>query len=131
MQGCGAFDVGTFVANLIFAWIACGSTVLRAQISTMMSCTWETYCDRMKAAEPSPLPTKADVTELLHYTAGFAGCELIRRVLGAAHVADLENISDPVMRLGAERAALAAGRALVKAHAHIESFEALLDCAGV
>jgi 5-methylthioribose kinase len=44
---------------------------------------------------------------------GFAGCKMIRRVLGLAHVADLETIADPDRRAEAERKVLALGRRLI------------------
>lgn len=43
---------------------------------------------------------------------GFAGVEMHRRVLGLAHVEDLEAIADPARRIVAERRALALGRQL-------------------
>ncbi len=43
---------------------------------------------------------------------GFAGVEMHRRILGLAHVEDLEAILDPARRLIAERRALALGRHL-------------------
>jgi 5-methylthioribose kinase len=45
-------------------------------------------------------------------TMGFAGVEMHRRILGLAHVEDLEAIADPARRLVAERRALAMGRQL-------------------
>lgn len=43
---------------------------------------------------------------------GFAGVEMHRRILGLAHVEDLEAIADPARRVIAERRALAMGREL-------------------
>ncbi len=45
-------------------------------------------------------------------TLGFAGVEMHRRILGLAHVEDLEAIPDPARRIIAERRALALGRQL-------------------
>lgn len=45
-------------------------------------------------------------------TLGFAGVEMHRRILGLAHVEDLEAIADPARRVHAERRALAMGRQL-------------------
>ncbi|MCE7796349.1 S-methyl-5-thioribose kinase [Sphingobium sufflavum] len=44
---------------------------------------------------------------------GFAGCEVIRRILGLAHVADFETIVDEAMRAVCERRALHLGWALL------------------
>jgi 5-methylthioribose kinase len=43
---------------------------------------------------------------------GFAGVEMHRRILGLAHVEDIEAILDPARRIVAERRALAMGRQL-------------------
>ncbi len=43
---------------------------------------------------------------------GFAGVEMHRRILGLAHVEDLEAVADPARRVVAERRALACGRQL-------------------
>ena len=127
--GCAAFDVGTFFANLFFAWVACEAAEARAHIVGMMAAMWGSYRDQMKAAQPSPLATPESEADLLSLSAGMAGCELIRRVVGAAHVADLESITDPVRKLRAEKVALAAGRALVTSYQTLTGFDALLDCA--
>lgn len=125
--GCAAFDVGTFLAHLIFAAIAHGCSsasppaaeaevpawppVRHAQtpLHTMLRTVWETYVAELRAADASPLGSDEDVAELLDQSAGFAGCELIRRVLGAAHVDDLELLPTEE-RLHAEKVALAVGR---------------------
>ncbi len=44
---------------------------------------------------------------------GFAGCEIIRRILGLAHVADFEGIADARARAECERGALLLGRDLL------------------
>jgi 5-methylthioribose kinase len=43
----------------------------------------------------------------------FAGCKMIRRILGLAHVEDLESIVDPALRAKCERLALQFGRELI------------------
>ena len=45
--------------------------------------------------------------------AGFAGIEMIRRIVGLAHVDDFESIADPLLRAERERRALACGRTLM------------------
>ena len=53
------------------------------------------------------------VSRLLTDTAGYAGCKIIRRVIGLAGVADLNTIADDQVRAEAERLALAIGQALI------------------
>ena len=50
---------------------------------------------------------------VLQDTLGFAGCEMVRRVVGIAHVEDLESIAGADQRAACERAALQMGRRLV------------------
>jgi 5-methylthioribose kinase len=44
---------------------------------------------------------------------GYAGCELIRRTIGLAHVADLDGISSEERKINAKRTALKIGRYLL------------------
>ena len=46
-------------------------------------------------------------------TLGFAAAKMIRRILGLAHVLDLESIKDPDVRATCERRALRLARALM------------------
>jgi len=56
---------------------------------------------------------------------GFAGCEIIRRILGLAHVADFESIADEGARADCERRALRIGRALLVNRADFPDVEAV------
>lgn len=44
---------------------------------------------------------------------GYAGCEMIRRTIGIAHVADLDGIEEPTRRATCQRQALVLGRRLI------------------
>ncbi|MBU2115427.1 MAG: S-methyl-5-thioribose kinase, partial [Gammaproteobacteria bacterium] len=46
-------------------------------------------------------------------TLGYAGCELIRRAVGMAHVDDLECITDTSLRVKCEAKAIQIGRELI------------------
>ena len=56
---------------------------------------------------------KAYMRRLFEDTLGFAGCKMIRRILGLAHVEDFESIKDPDIRAKGERKALKLGRLLL------------------
>ncbi|MGH1022119.1 S-methyl-5-thioribose kinase, partial [Bacillus paranthracis] len=61
---------------------------------------------------------------------GFAGCELIRRTIGLAHVADLDEIANKETRIQAKKQALSLGRELIKyesKNADIQLFRALFQ----
>ena len=152
--GCAAFDVGTFLAHLLFAAIARGVQVAppsrgrslaaasspprerrvsaaRSQgtdarsadatwpptelgatgpVHRMVQGAWESYVGGMRRATPPLLQSEAEEAEALALSCGFAGCELVRRVVGAAHVDDIECIGGDA-KLRAEKGAPRAGRA--------------------
>jgi 5-methylthioribose kinase len=51
--------------------------------------------------------------EVLADTSGYAGCKMMRRIIGLAHVSDLESIKDPNLRAKGEKLALLVGQKLV------------------
>jgi 5-methylthioribose kinase len=67
--------------------------------------------------------------QLLQDTFGYAGCKMVRRVVGLAHVADLDKIADTASRERAQRIALAIGKALIKHNRQAASIDELLDIA--
>lgn len=59
----------------------------------------------------------------------FAGMKMIRRLLGLAHVEDLESIDDPDRRAACERRALAMGRELVLFGAEVRDIDEVAPAA--
>jgi 5-methylthioribose kinase len=55
---------------------------------------------------------------------GFGACKMIRRILGFAHVLDLEGIEDPGVRAECESAALALAATMLR---HPERFKSIDD----
>ena len=94
----------------------------RAQASILATLTecWRVYMAALS------LPAAAAEAPLRD-AAGFCGCELVRRVVGAAHVDDLESIAEPAEKLQAERVALELGSALLKGRQALASVEQLLE----
>lgn len=64
---------------------------------------------------------------LLQDTIGFAGCKMIRRTIGLAHVADIDRIEDSATKERAERLALTIGKSLILNHRSIQSFDEFID----
>jgi 5-methylthioribose kinase len=56
---------------------------------------------------------------------GFEGCEVIRRTIGLAHVADLDGIKDFDKQIQAKEKALQLGAALIKKRREFPDFHAL------
>lgn len=67
------------------------------------------------------------VNRLIQDTAGFAGCKILRRVIGLAGVADLNSIEDVQVRAEAERLALAIGEALILGRNNLEESTDITD----
>ena len=59
---------------------------------------------------------------------GFAGAEMVRRVLGIAHVEDLETITNENLRAKCERKALSLGRIMITTR---KNFSDLNDITGL
>ena len=66
----------------------------------------------------------AQLTSVWQDALGFAGMEIIRRILGLAHIAEFETIADVVLRARLERRALAFGRHIALNRRQIPSIEA-------
>jgi len=66
---------------------------------------------------------------LLRDTIGYAGCKMVRRIVGLAHVADIDRIEDAAIREQAQRAALAIGKSLIKMNRQASSIEQLIQTA--
>ena len=61
-------------------------------------------------------------------TLGFAGCKMIRRILGLAHVADFETIANKDLRARGERRALRLARKLLVDRETFANIEAVGEC---
>ncbi|HJP30125.1 MAG TPA: S-methyl-5-thioribose kinase [Candidatus Latescibacteria bacterium] len=99
-----AFDVGALVANYLLAWYAHAGHDRMALMQCIEDC-WRAYREKFK--RPSRLP--AIWREALQ----FAGVKMLRRILGAAHVEDIESIEDDARRCAVETQAIACGRVLI------------------
>ncbi len=132
------FDVGLFVANLFLNASAqaghapslearnayrtylfdqareCWNVFergFRDQFQTANSISWRSHAFQ-----------DAFLLEILRDTAGFAGCEMIRRSVGFAHVYDVDSIADDAKRTEVLEMNLRVGAGLIRAHQQISSF---------
>jgi 5-methylthioribose kinase len=144
------FDVGMIVANLLMAHLAQPGQLPHAATDSWLldqaTALWtgfaQRFADHWRARDPErhgQLYAIAAGDEVLreaaiarridaiwHDALGFAGCEIIRRILGLAHVADFESIADETVRAACERHALALGRALLVDRAAFPDIAALV-----
>ena len=69
------------------------------------------------------------MTRILRDSVGFAGAKMIRRIVGLAHVEDLESIADRSRRAAAERRALRLARELIVTRTSFQTIDQLVAAA--
>lgn len=129
------FDVGMILANLWIAacadpaygrhdgWVLAQAGALWNGFAGRFSDHWRAAAGRSGAGALFAIAREDDVLReaaiaarlaaIWHDALGFAGAEIIRRILGLAHVADFESIADIPMRLAAQIRALTLAKALI------------------
>lgn len=137
------FDVGSLIGNLLLNYLGhFGLTqdtaarqrhqdYLLSQVQTL----WQEFEKQFKqlmsneCREPTlqnSLYQQRFIQQVFTDTLGYAGCELIRRTVGLAHVADLDSISDDTLRGQSERKALKLGRELIMQRNELAGIEQVL-----
>ncbi|GGE68861.1 S-methyl-5-thioribose kinase [Priestia taiwanensis] len=115
------FDIGQFFANLLLQAIS-REEERQAVLFTHIETTWNVFSDTFSALwhqhsvdAYTTLDTWriAVLANIFREAVGFAGCEIIRRTIGLAHVADLDGIEDETRRIHAKKQALKLGTALL------------------
>lgn len=134
------FDVGAVLANLLLNYAAQGGRIadasrlndFRAYLLDTLVDVWNEFETRFRALwaehavdrllrESGYLDTF--LPELLQDTFGYAGCKMVRRIVGLSHVVDIDGIPDEALRNRARRVALAVGKALITHHRSASSIE--------
>jgi 5-methylthioribose kinase len=64
---------------------------------------------------------------LLQDSIGFAGCKVVRRIVGLSHVADIDTIPDPKVRERAQKLALSIGKNLILQNRNVQSINEFAD----
>jgi 5-methylthioribose kinase len=140
------FDIGAIFANLLLnyagqeAWMADEKArhdfreYLLQTIRDIWTLFAEQFQDHWTKDGVDRLSQVAGYREdymqrLLQDSIGFTGCKIIRRVIGLAHVADVQSIPDPDARAKAERIALAIGESLILLNRQAYSIEEVIDIA--
>ncbi len=134
------FDTGLLLANLLFAyfsqpghlngedyadWILLTTITVFNSFRTKFENLWtestssgqiigELHRASFPATESEQSQIRASyLNRIWRDTIGFAGAEMIRRIVGIAHVADLETIVDPIQRSACEKRVLVLARRLM------------------
>lgn len=132
--GPAGFDIGQVFANLTFQVIANSDkeVLIVNHIYTVWNVFAEHFTSLWKTENKDGLSKSSSfltfvLTKYFEDAVGFAGCELIRRTIGLAHVADLDSITDEQIRLTAKRKTLELGKVLIKQRKEINSLDKLVE----
>lgn len=135
------YDIGNVIANLFFAWANGNATIADTSQKTQF-CGWcmctimeiidlfqEKFCQLYDEAVTEPLAVSEDfkakyLHDILADTAGYAGTECIRRIVGMAHNKDITTINDMDKRANAEKIILTFAKDLIL---HREDFQTAGD----
>ena len=120
------FDLGLYWANYLLSYFSHQDTVdVQSALKTAIAKTWHTYTLEFRTVDATL--QKQTLQQIFHEAVGFAGLEMLRRLMGAAHVKDIEGIADVSRKLRVERAALQFGTTLVKQHQSLRDMPAVLS----
>ena len=119
------FDLGLYWANYLLSYFSHQDTPdVQAALKTAIAKTWHAYTLEFRTVDGT---LKAQtLQQIFHEAVGFAGLEMLRRLIGAAHVRDIEGIADIPKKLSVERAALQFGLTLVKQYQSLRNVPAVL-----
>ena len=126
--GPAGYDIGNVVAHFAIAWAAAEASMEAGEektnyLSYLESCMTQVisvfrgHAMELAAKATYPMFTDTDyqrwfVEEMVSDAAGYAGTEMIRRVIGSAKVKDITALTDPA-RLKAERIVVRAAKAMI------------------
>ncbi|GGB51303.1 methylthioribose kinase [Oceanisphaera marina] len=115
------FDLGVIIAHLLLNFCAQPASRQQPQRIKDVQALWRSYKIQFfqqasqgadsSLAEPEVIG--AFLRQVWQDALGYAGCEMIRRTIGVAHVADIDTIADPIQKAASQRQALALGRTLI------------------
>ena len=127
------FDVGLFLANLMVQSITRQGEerqIILSHIektldvfSARFTQLWEQ--EGIEAFKETAGYKEFVLEKIFRDTLGFAGCELIRRTIGLAHVKDLDGIEDAEQRIRLKKQTLQIGEALILKRAELTSIGAV------
>jgi 5-methylthioribose kinase len=149
--GPAGFDTGAFVGNLFLAYVSQDGHSNDADypewILNQIEIFWETYCrefialwndpeqhtgfvyGRVTLQDECEVCQKEYLSSMLTDTLGFAGMKMLRRIVGIAHVEDLDSIEDEDVRALCERRGLAIAKTLIKEAARFQRMEEAIQLA--
>ncbi|TCM97826.1 5'-methylthioribose kinase [Paenibacillus sp. BK033] len=139
------FDIGAVIANLLLNYAGQGHWTpdekeladFRSYLLETIRDTWTKFDQKFRAlwnehgvdrmANETPGYQDLYMNRLLQDAIGYAGCKVVRRVVGLAHVADIDTIPDAAARERAQRLALEIGTSLIHLNRRAVSIEQAID----
>ncbi|MCM3131547.1 S-methyl-5-thioribose kinase [Paenibacillus polysaccharolyticus] len=138
------FDVGAVLANLLLHYVSLSGRFhdqstrneRETELLDMVRDVWTEFETRFRALwstdliDPmakTPGYQNLYVQQLFRDTIGFTGAKMVRRIVGLAHVADIDTITDATERERAQRKALTVGKALIKNNRQVNTIGEVLD----
>jgi 5-methylthioribose kinase len=110
------FDIGALLAHLAIARVAHGvqpGDSFGAVVDRYAADYWAAFREEsLRLWQPSELGYEQWLGSVLTLAAGFAGVEMMRRIVGLAHARDIDSLDLP-LRLAAARRVISGGRSLV------------------
>lgn len=141
------FDIGAVIANLLLNFAgqehwspdANARRDFRLYLTNTIRDVWQLFEKKFLAlwdehgldriASTTPGYKDYYMNHLLQDAVGFAGCKMVRRIVGLSHVADIDRIPDAAARERAQRLALAIGTSLIRNNRTAQSIEEVIDTA--
>ncbi|MGM7720067.1 S-methyl-5-thioribose kinase [Metabacillus sp. Hm71] len=129
------FDVGQVFGNFLLNAISRHSEKQDVLLNHLIT-TWNVFVEEFTTAwkkDGLEIYTKVDgyleyvLSEIFEESVGFAGCEIIRRTIGLAHVADLDTIQPYDRKIATKQFALTLGSELIKNQKTIKRPEQFID----
>ena len=123
--GPAGFDLGLYWANYLLSYFSHQDTSdVQSALKTAIEKTWHTYMLEFRTSDATL--KEQTLQKIFHEAVGFAGLEMLRRLVGAAHVKDIEGIADIPKKLSVEKRALQFGLTLVKQYQSLRDISAVL-----
>lgn len=140
-----SYDIGLLFANIVLNYISWEGKVdedknkiyeYRVYLLKLMSEIWDEFCkefDYLWKNESKDIITTIEgyeeyyIENLLHETIGFCSCEVMRRIIGMAHVPDLDEIENLQDRAKAQIMGLKIAQKMLLNRNSINSFNKFID----
>ncbi|MDE0318150.1 MAG: S-methyl-5-thioribose kinase [Candidatus Poribacteria bacterium] len=120
------FDIGLYWANYFLSYFShTDNSDVQSELKTAIVQTWNAYTTEFQMADE--VQKVRTLQQIFHESVGFAGMEMLRRIIGAAHVKDIERIEDVQRKLRIETTILEFGSTLVKQHQNISTIDELIE----